>query len=176
MTTKEAIQKIKGLFEVEIPTVPAVVEPVEAMATEYTLADGVTVVSIDKLEVGGMVTVEGNPAPDAKHELADGTCVTTVSGVITEVEVKEAEPTEPEMSAVTPAMMTEMKADFAKQTADQDTLIATLSKDLANQKEITKELFALVETLGTQEVAAPIEAPAKDWTQMTALEKRRATK
>lgn len=51
-----------------------------ALNTDYTLKDGVTAVSIDKLEVGGVVMIAGVPAPAGEHELADGTKVTVGEG------------------------------------------------------------------------------------------------
>ena len=63
---------------------------------EAMLADG-TSVWVSALEVGGEVylfdrdSLEKTPAPDGDHELEDGTVVTTVDGIITEVKAKEEE-------------------------------------------------------------------------------------
>ena len=69
-----------------------------------------------------------------------------------------------------------MKADFAKQAKDQSNKLDDLQVRIEAQQDIVKELFALVETLGVQEIATPTESPKKDWAQMSALEKRRASK
>lgn len=166
MTITEGLNKIKALFE----AMPAPVEPiapVKAAATDYILADG-TVVTIDKVEVGGVVTVGGVPAADAEHELADGTCVVTVGGVITEVKEKleEAKPTDQ-----LPAMMAKVEEFKKAQVENFNGVVA----QLAAQKEIITQLFALVQELGKEPAAAPTEIK-KSWEQMTALEKRRANK
>lgn len=175
MNVKEGLQKIKALFDampapVAAPVAAAAPPPPPAAPapTAYTLADG-TAVSIDTLAVGGMVTIAGAMAPDAEYILADGTSITTVGGVITELESAAAEAAEPTEAA--PALMAEMKADFSKQS----NTIAALTAQVSAQKEIVKELFALVEILGKEEAAAPTE-PAKEWDKMTSLEKFRATK
>ena len=76
------------------PAVPTV-EPVQ-MADEYVLKSG-TKVLIDKLEVGGKVTIKDEsgveqPAPQGEHELADGTKIyLDENGTITEIELPEVE-------------------------------------------------------------------------------------
>lgn len=167
MTITEGLNKIKALFE----AMPAPVEPiapVKAAATEYTLADG-TVVTIDKVEVGGLVTVGGVPAADAEHELADGTCVVTVGGVITEVKEKIKEAAKP--TEQLPAIMAKVEEFKKSQVENFNGVVA----QLAAQKEIITQLFALVQELGKEPAAAPTE-PKKSWELMTALEKRRANK
>ena len=63
-----------------------------AEAPSYSLEDG-TKIMIDKLEVGGKVTLEdGSPAPAGEHTLADGsTVVLAEGGVIAEIMPKEVE-------------------------------------------------------------------------------------
>jgi hypothetical protein len=76
---KQIGESLKVLFA-------AIDKPVQVAAKfeDYTLQDGTTVISVDKLEVGGVVTVAGAPAPDAVHTLQDGSTLTTVGGLITE--------------------------------------------------------------------------------------------
>jgi hypothetical protein len=78
----ELLQEVKKLvFQEE--TMPA---------PSYSLEDG-TKVLIDKLEVGGVVTLEdGSPAPVGEHTLADGSKVILAEGgVIAEIMPKEVE-------------------------------------------------------------------------------------
>lgn len=75
MNTNEILKSIKALFSdqpLPEPVAPvASVEPVQLEAKEYSLADG-TKVMIDKLEIGGLVTLNDAPAPMGEHYLADG--------------------------------------------------------------------------------------------------------
>jgi hypothetical protein len=97
MNAQEAILKIKALFEDNAAPVkeeeannPKVEETKVEMA-EYSLMDG-TKVEISALEIGGLVTIEGQPAPAGDHDLMDGTQITLdENGKITEIEVKEVE-------------------------------------------------------------------------------------
>ena len=78
----ELLQEVKKLvFQEE--TMPA---------PSYSLEDG-TKILIDKLEVGGVVTLEdGTPAPVGEHTLADGTMIVLgEGGVIAEIKPKEVE-------------------------------------------------------------------------------------
>ena len=83
----EKFTKIRVLLGLE--TMP-VVEPKkeDKMMGEGKLKDG-TMITYDELEVGYpimVVTDQGtNPAPDGTHELENGTKVTTVNGLITEI-------------------------------------------------------------------------------------------
>lgn len=97
MNIKDQILKVVGDLKVALsaePIEPAEI-PAEVEMKEATLSDG-TLVKYDNLEVGSnliAITVEGElPAPDGVHEFEDGTMVTTVDGLITEV--VEGEPIE----------------------------------------------------------------------------------
>jgi len=97
MNAQEAILKIKALFddnttpiEVEAEVAPMIEESKVEMA-EYSLMDG-TKVEISALEIGGLVTLEGEPAPVGDHELMDGTEITLdENGMITAIETKVVE-------------------------------------------------------------------------------------
>lgn len=77
MDAKTILEKVKVMFNeltgATPPTPPA--PPVPPAATEYDLKDGGKV-SIDKLEVGGTVMIDGNPALPGDLVLADGTMIT----------------------------------------------------------------------------------------------------
>lgn len=99
MEAKEILARVKALFtELAAPAAPAM--PAVPAATdapkEYELKDGGKV-TIDKLEVGGIVMIDGNPALPGDLELADGTKLTVGdNGAITAVTpgtgVEPAEP------------------------------------------------------------------------------------
>jgi hypothetical protein len=167
--SKDIITGIKKLLFGEMPTetvAPAPVTPAEEkMEKEYTLEDGVTIVSIDKLEVGGMVTLGDAPAPDAVHTLQDGTKVTTAAGIITEVKPVEVLGEEPKAAEETAYKMpTEMAARIQK-----------LEVAFAKQSQAFAQLFPLIEKMAEVEVEKPVENQ-KSWEEMTSLERFRATK
>jgi len=93
MTTLEAVKMIKQMFTDAGQLPVASAEPLQSFA-EYTLKSGAKVM-IDKLEVGGKVTLvdEGGsevPAPAGEHELADGSVILLdENSIITEIKVPE---------------------------------------------------------------------------------------
>ena len=131
MTATERIQKIKVLLGLEAPA-PAPVEPapapVEAPAKlSYKLADG-TEIEVSALELGGLVTVAGQPAPAGEHMLDDGTkIVVDTAGVITEVVFGTPAP-----APSTPEEMSVLMQKFATGTPEDR---------LANLEIIAKALF-----------------------------------
>jgi hypothetical protein len=102
MSPQEALLKIKAMFA-EATIEPSVDAPEVAVANfaEYVLASGVKVM-VDKLEVGGKVTLldeAGNevPAPVGEHTLADGSVIVLdETGIILEIKVPEVEVEAPE--------------------------------------------------------------------------------
>ena len=181
ITRKEAFAELKKLiglkFDAIVPAPIPNVAPVvavddPAMPVDYPLADG-RVLTIDKCEVGGMVTINGEPAPDEVYVLADGTTITTALGLITEKEMAEVEPVE------TPAEMKstlqQMVADYESKTAEKLAAINTaitayqsgfatqaneidaLKKENANLKVIAAKTLAMMEQVGENLVAAPLE-------------------
>jgi spore coat protein CotH len=95
MQAKEIIEKLKLTFN-ELVGKPA--EPVALM--DATLKDG-TAIQITELAVGGIVTINGVPAPVGEHELSDGTKIYVgENGAITEIEAPEQAPVAPEAPAV----------------------------------------------------------------------------
>lgn len=145
MDIKKITAKFKSMTQKLNEQVNAEEAEVVEMA-EATLSDG-TIIKYDSLEVGSMVMViteEGEiPAPDASHQLEDGTIVTTEGGVITEiVEAEEA----PEVPAEDEEMFN-AEQEFAALKKENE----TLKKELANVKtqfsEIPNTLKAMAETL-----------------------------
>jgi len=102
MSPQEALQKIKAMFA-EAATEGLVDAPQVAVSqfAEYVLESGVKVM-VDKLEVGGKVTLlDGNgqeaPAPAGEHTLADGSkIVLDEKGTILEIKTPETKNEEAE--------------------------------------------------------------------------------
>jgi uncharacterized coiled-coil protein SlyX len=181
MTPKEAVEKIRtmifGDMEKQVAT-PAPAEPQKF--AEYKLKSG-AMVSIDKVEIGGSVTLNGEPAPDGEHEFEDGSKIVTVGGLITEVKKAEMAPVvEVEVEAMKklPGMFSDFQQGFAAAKTD----IAQLKQTVADQKntidkqsETLKQMFSLVETIANSSVQTPAE-PVKGFDEMSPLEKFRAQK
>jgi hypothetical protein len=163
----ELLQEVKKLvFQEETMPAPA-----------YSLMDG-TKVLIDKLEVGGVVTLEdGTPAPAGSHTLADGTeVILAEGGVIAEIKAKEVEDDKVEIEIESGSDMKDKEEEKAKMTAkfqeiesriaaseqsfsalqsDYEGLKAAFSK----QSEAMQGLIQLVDTLVNVPSQAPAEVP-----------------
>lgn len=167
MTTKEAIQQIRALFE-EVPEVAPAAEPVVPEVTkiemnEYSLADG-TKVMISALEIGGKVEMaDGTPAPQGEHQLMDGTSIQVDElGVIVEIaspkeDVIEEEPVAP-AAPVAPAQDTTAMAEmFAEQKVELEAKIAELENKV---KQGFAQVAELVEALSNTPTAEPTQKSA----------------
>ena len=175
MTTKEAIQQIRALFEdvpqvepKEAPVAP-MVEPIAPEVTkvemaEYSLADG-TKVMISALEIGGKVELaDGTPAPQGEHQLMDGTSIQVdETGTIIEIaspkeDIVEEEPVAPAAPVApaqdTTAMVAELKADFAEQKSQLEAKIAELESKV---KQGFAQVAELVEALSNTPTAEPTQ-------------------
>ena len=161
----ELLQEVKKLvFQEE--TMPA---------PSYSLEDG-TKVLIDKLEVGGVVTLEdGSPAPAGEHTLADGSKVILAEGgVIAEIMPKEVEEDKVEIEidskeeekkkeeeemkkkiAEMEGRFSAYDASFSALKSDYEGLKAAFGK----QGEAMQGLITLVETLVNVPSQAPAEVP-----------------
>lgn len=169
MSTKDAIEKIKSMLFGDEEKQMALPVPAKPQKFEdYKLKSG-AVVSIDKLEVGGSVTLEGNPAPDGEHELENGKKIVTQGGLIVEVKESEGPKVEVEVEAMKklPGMFAAM--DELRQVVEDQ------AQTIAKQQDSLKQMFALVETMANNSIQAPIEA-VKAFEEMTPLEKFRAQK
>ena len=170
MSSKEAIEKIKNMLFGEV--VPPVVLPESVgsgqVFAEYKLKDG-TVVSIDKVEIGGSVNLNGEPAPDGYHLLEDGTKIEVSKGLIVGVEKEEVVAEVPEELKKLPVMMSAVNDDIVnlKKTIDAQ------AKLISKQSESLKQMFALVETIANNSIEQPKEK-VKSFDEMSALEKFRA--
>jgi len=160
----ELLQEVKKLvFQEE--TMPA---------PSYSLEDG-TKILIDKLEVGGVVTLEnGTPAPAGEHTLADGSkVVLSEGGVIAEImpkqveedkveiEIESAEDKKPDMEEMKEKIAKieeELNAGKNKMSAFEVDYSA-LKDASAKAQEGLQALIALVETLVNVPSQEPAEVP-----------------
>jgi len=149
MDAKTILKNIKALFS-ELPAEPAPApapEPVQVEMKEYALADG-TKVMLDKLEIGGMVTINDLPAPVGEHLLADGTKIKLdEAGVI--VEIEAAEPAEPVLpiEAAAPVAPVQMR----------DERVDALKAEVKQLRQGFAQMVALVESLTETPAAEQIE-------------------
>jgi len=168
MNPKEAILKIKALFEDMPKQEEAPAEEVKAAEfAEYSLADG-TKVMISSLEVGGEVKLEdGSNAPDGEHQLADGTQISTLEGKIVEIE-KSEEPAQENVDVEVESKkmekkMEEMAAEFQSKISDMEIMNAALMAKLEALENKSKTGFSqvveLIEEMSKVPQADPIEMP-----------------
>lgn len=168
MNPKEAILKIKALFEDMPKQEEAPVEEVKAAEfAEYSLSDG-TKVMISSLEVGGEVKLEdGSNAPDGEHQLADGTQISTLEGKIVEIE-KAEEPAQENVDVEVESKkmekkMEEMAAEFQSKISDMEIMNAALIAKLEALENKSKTGFSqvveLIEEMSKVPQADPIEMP-----------------
>jgi len=168
MNYKEAIDKIKGIFDAQAAPMPGMpdMNPAVSDLPEYILQDGTKIV-VDKLEIGGSVTLNGSPAPDGSHQLQDGTVIETVSGKITEITTPAEESADESVNtdmAATKSKMAEFEAQLADHSAKHTAMasqVAKMESDLSSQKDAVKQMMALIERMATAPVAEPV-APVKN--------------
>jgi hypothetical protein len=142
--------KIRVLLGLETMPV-AEVKKEEKMMGEGKLKDG-TMITYDELEVGYpimVVTDQGtNPAPDGTHELENGTKVTTVNGLITEI-VPVAIAAEEEVVVSTDDTTQEDMGKKLKELMDAiNAKMSAIEKEISNQQETNKQMFELIEKIG----------------------------
>lgn len=128
-----------AMSDVETPTT----EETTSKFIDATLSDGTPIMIEPAVEVGAAVTVAADgeivPVEDASHELADGTVIVTVGGLITEVIMPEGEVvTEEVMETETTAP----KADIPspKTVIERTEVERKFEEDLKESKETIEEL------------------------------------
>ena len=178
MNAQEAILKIKALFDDNILPVEAEVDPVEETKVEmaeYSLMDG-TKVEISALEIGGLVTLEGNPAPVGDHELMDGTEITLdENGMITAIETKvvEASPEVDVEAGYDKKKVEEMAEAFEAKIAE---LIEANNAKIAELENKVKQGFQQVADLIESISKTPTEDPIKKPNSFTEFVKTNSIK
>lgn len=135
MTAQEALLKIKAMFA-EAQQAP---EVAVSNFAEYVLASGVKVM-VDKLEVGGKVTIvdeQGNeaPAPVGEHTLADGTVIVLdEAGTILEIKTPEVEVPETEVELMK-KKVAEMEAQIEALKSYKKEAEVKMSENLAQMSD-----------------------------------------
>ena len=168
MNYQETINKIKQLFEAAAPEVGvAPVNPDVTALTDYILQDG-TKISVDKLEVGGMVTINGTPAPDGEHQLQDGTVIQTKDGAILEISTPAEEVVD---ESVTTDMAAEKMAAIDKTVAENCAKIKMIEETMAKQNEAIKSMMALVEKMAQAPISEPASTVKNQYTSQTPMTK-----
>lgn len=167
MTAKEILKGIKALFA-EMPQEPApapapVQEPVQVEMKEYSLADG-TKVMLDKLEIGGVVTINDLPAPMGEHVLADGTKIKLdEAGVIVEIEAAEPVEVVAPVEAAAPVAQVQMR----------DERVDALKAEVKQLKDGFAQMVALVEALTETPADEPIEPQKTQFGEVIEAKKAR---
>jgi hypothetical protein len=166
--TKDALKSALLKLGIELPATQVV------KLEDVALIDG-TMLSVDKMEVGANATFTGAdgvavPA-EGEFELADGTKVICMAGVITEIMTKEAdvqpEPTESVESDMK-AILSRLEA-LEKNYATKQNLEAQLSE---TKKGLSVALSA-IESIDKNSVALNLEANnkvEKNYNDLTPLE------
>jgi preprotein translocase subunit YajC len=156
MNPKEAILKIRALFEDMPAPMPEEETEVKVEMSEYVLEDG-TKVMISSLEVGGEVVLEdGTPAPDAEHKLADGQSIVTEGGKITEIKVGE-EPVEIEVENKSDKKMDEMETKLSALESDNASLKSKLAEFEKKAAQGFAQVIELIEVIAKVPQADPTE-------------------
>lgn len=157
MNAKDAILKIRALFE-DMPEEEKKKEeemPVEM--AEYSLEDG-TKVMINSLAVNGMVHLEdGSLAPDGKHKLASGETIVTEGGTIKELTEKEEE-VEVE-AGYDKKKEEEMQSKFDAQQNLIQTLTQRIEKLEAKSAQGFSQMLDLVEEVTKMPQQDPVQKP-----------------
>jgi hypothetical protein len=158
MNAKETLKQVRTLlgFEEE-----------KSIAFETAmLKDGTIVKWEGELSVGTIVmveTAEGDiPAPDATHEIEDGTLVTTLDGVVTEIVKPEMETPEVEISVeaeefATVTRFNEVVEGLESKIAQLTASIESLVSERTSHKEAMSKVVELVEKV----IDLPSDEPTK---------------
>lgn len=144
------------------------VAPEEVTLAEATLMDGTVIKVEPALEIGAavlIVTEEGDVAAfDATHELADGTKVTTVAGIITDIEAAE-EMAEPSIESQLQPLLKAVTENFSAQIESLKNLIedvsvenATLKTNFSKVESENKDLKESLSTFLAELKALPIDS------------------
>jgi hypothetical protein len=146
-----------------------------AAAPSYSLEDG-TKIMIDKLEVGGVVTLEdGTPAPAGEHTLSDGTKIVLGEGGViaeimpkeveedkVEIEIESAEDAKKKEEEEMKKKIAEMEGKFSAYESNFSALKSDyegLKVAFGKQSEAMQGLIQLVDTLVNVPSQAPTEVP-----------------
>jgi len=167
--TKDALKSALLKLGIELPATK-----VETKLEDVALIDG-TMLSVDKMEVGAMASFIGDdgvavPA-EGEFELADGTKIMCVAGLITEIMPKEVEteatqakPLEDEMKAILSRLEVLEKNYATKQN---------LEAQLSETKKGLQVALSAIDAMDKNAVALNLEANnkvEKNYNDLTPLE------
>lgn len=161
MEAKEILARVKEFFnELTAPAPAAHTAPVQM--SEYELKVGGTV-TIDKLEAGGVVLIDGAPAVAGELELADGTkLVIAENGVIAEVmpAAAPAEPAAPEVDMAGKFAALEQLAqgkftEYETKFAAYENRFAAQELQLSKANKVIEQLLQLSQVLVDAPAAQP---------------------
>lgn len=168
MEAKELLNRIKQAFaEFQAPAVaPAPAAP--AAMSDYELKIG-GMVSIDKLEPGGVVMIDGSPAIPGELELADGTVlVIGDNGVIQEVKPAQEMPEAPATAAAPGMDMSKFEAfesltnekfaSYEAKFAAYEDRFASYEAQLNKSKEMIEQLLQFGKLMVEKPIASPDSA------------------
>lgn len=139
MTTKEIVEKLRLTFNELVNNEPAPIQ----LATAK-LMDG-TEVEVTELAVGGIVTIQGVPAPIGEHQLEDGTIIVVGdNGAITEIKpAVTEEPIVEDMASLFSAFQTSTNEKFAayeQRFADYEAKLNKANSIIDALLDVTKTL------------------------------------
>lgn len=175
MNAKETLKQVRTLLGFE--------EEKSISFETAMLKDGTIVKWEGELSVGTIVmveTAEGDiSAPNATHELEDGTLVTTLDGIVTEIVKPEMEAPEVEISVEAEEFATvshfnevveSLESKISALTASIESLVA---ERVAHKEAMSKvvELVEKVIDLPSEEPTKKPHAPSKTETQFENLKK-----
>ena len=163
LTAKEAIMQIGNLLKMDFAKVEKF--------NSAKLADGTEVMWDGEIGEGTAIMVvaeDGNqmPAPDAVHELEDGTKVTTVGGLVTAIEPKKEVEVEvelaaaPDMSKMEERLMA-CESKMTEMETKMNEMFASYESKFAAITESNTAKFAAINAIVEEIAAEPIVVAAK---------------
>jgi hypothetical protein len=155
MKAIEVLEQIRQVFnEINKP-----VQPVAML--DAKLLDG-TAVQVTELAVGGIVTIDGVPAPAGEHTLEDGTTIVVGdNGAITEIKPKveiEVEAPEMEMASKFAAfenMTSEKFTSYEAKFSAYEQRFAEYESKLSKYMQAMETLMNLTQTLASAPTGQP---------------------
>ena len=165
MNVSEAIEKIKVMLA-DNAVAP---EPATQLVFEtYDLKDG-SKIDLSALEIGAdamLVDESGNSvsAPDGEYELADGTMITVVGGMVEGIETPQAElPTSEEAPLEADSQFDEMNATITYLQAENEALKNKLGELESKFNQGFSEMLSVLEGFSKTPVADPIQNPKNNF-------------
>jgi hypothetical protein len=159
MNAKETLKEIRtmlGFSEEEIKV---------EMATA-TLTDGTVIVYDGELAIGTAIfvqTAEGDiAAPDATHELENGTLVTTVAGLVTEIVEPEIEIEIEAEEFATVSHFNDVVSKLESAIAELSAKVVALSASNNQHKEAMSKAIDLIEKIADLPSETPIKTPVSN--------------